>query len=98
MCTHATVQCGAVNAEQLGGLADLACGKFQCGGDVLTFLFAQIMIQIEAALLQLLFYRSRGGAPFRVCGRFQRVELVLQLHLVDCLSGIFCGQPDDDVA
>ncbi len=60
MRTDAAVQCGAVDAEQFGGLADIAGGEFQCGGDILAFLFAQVSIQAETALKQLLLYRFRG--------------------------------------
>ena len=31
-------------------------------------------------------------------GRFQRIQFVLQLRKADGGSGIFCGQPDDDIA
>ena len=48
--TYAAVQCGTVYAEQFGGFADIAGGKLQSGGDIVTFLFTQVPIQAESAL------------------------------------------------
>ena len=49
MRIHPAVQCGAVDAEQPGSFADVAGGQFQRNADIITFLFAQMLVKIEIA-------------------------------------------------
>lgn len=86
MSIHAAVQGGAVDAEQPGGFADIARGKLQRGGDIVSLLFVQMLVQFKVASLEIVKEAiSVCAGTFRRAGVWRRTPR-------RCFCPIFSGR------
>src|SRR5687767_6036329 len=101
LALHAAVERGAVHAEQLRRLADVAAREAQRGLDVAALPGLEGLVEVEGAAALELAQRLLGDAVFVFSSRkalLFEVQLGLQLGGRQALAGVLGGQPDDDVA
>jgi len=91
------MQRGAVDAEQFGGFADVARGKFQRGGDIAAFLFMQMLIQVESCLAVAAALSNPARSPARA-RTFPSGQIRPAIVVARRFARVFGGEPDDDVA
>ena len=99
---HAAVEGGAVDAQQLRRLADVAAREAQRGLDVAALPRLERLVEAEGrrrarAGASACSTRSRRLAAGARAPRLQ-VELGLELGRRDALAGVLGGEPDHDVA
>src|SRR5688500_3820769 len=98
---HAAVEGGAIDAEQLRRLADVAARQAQRRLDVAALPGLQGLVEVERAAALELAQRLLGDGVFRFAFRkalFFDIQRRLQLGRREALPGVFGGEPDDDVA